>query len=122
MINSVIYESVVVHHLSGELTNRDMIDAKIFVQSNLAELPTDFCVLWDLREAVLMQSDDSYQRSVMAFINPSPTQSSRCKRAFLVQSDTHLDRVGSALGQSGAPWPWAVFTSFEDSVAWLKST
>ncbi len=120
MIESQIFRSVVVHKLKGDITNRDAIDAKAFVQGNLDSLPATFTVLWDLREANFLRSDEDFQVMVQAIANSKDPENNRKKRAFLVSNDAHQARVGRVLSKAKAPWPWSCFMDFAQAAQWLS--
>ena len=110
MVESFIRGEIIVHRFVGDLGPRDIIDAKFFAQSN----PEDTCVLWDLRKVTLGHLDPYYQVFAKALVDEETPNLN--KRAVLVGSERHRQRVETVLAAATIPWSWAVFESESDAL------
>lgn len=120
MVTSKIDKSVIVHTLSGDLSNRDLIDAKQFVIDNLVHIANAGNVLWDMRASNFLRNDAVYAALTRSLINRDDHKTSDLKRAFLVDGSRHMERVRKTLAQSSAPWQWQVFDAYDDALTWLR--
>ena len=80
----------------------------------------DAAVLWDLRDVVLIDSTDQVDASgISQLIQLMKGRVSSRKRAFVVSESAHVEILERILGGTTAPWPWAVFTDFEEARTWV---
>lgn len=119
MLNSAVENHIVKHTFSGALSVRDLANAKMFTDWLYQDSAVEG-VLWDFRLSLLTMQDEKYRSISKAIINPrTPTRS--IKRAFLVTSQPHFERVQAVLGSIVTPWPWAVFLDEDKAIEWLES-
>ncbi len=120
MLNSQVGKNLITHTFRGSLEPGDFMQARQF--GGQAEASTEIVgVLWDFRLSFLTIPDDKYVALSKAIVNPD-TLTSMVKRAFLVGSREHRERVEKVLGLTTVPWPWAVFEDEKLALEWLDSS
>ena len=118
MLKSFVEDRFIRHAFSGNLDVRDLIEARQFVERNQIDGQL-LGVLWDFRLSYFTLADERYRILSQATANPG-TLTVSTKRAFLVGSDEHFNRVEQTLESVKVPWPWGVFRDEDKAVEWLS--
>ena len=104
-------ERYVVHTAKGSLDLADIGQAALDASDRV--LP----VLWDFSDAILAAPDAFYRAGSGAVLNKLEQTAQR--RAFLVGSQTHLERVTGVVQALAPPWCWKIFMDRQAAVDWL---
>lgn len=121
MIKTDFDESIplISHQAKGEISLSDILRSMEEVSS--LHTHYDAAVLWDLRGLPFRQSPDEFESGVPRLIEFMKKRMSAQKRAVIVNETRQKVIVERIIGAATAPWPWAVFTNYEDAMEWVRS-
>lgn len=107
--------NIVLNRVAGELRVEEVQQA---VARTLTEAD-DAPVIWDVRDAQFKHwTYDDAKEVDSALVNEYPRLRGQ-RRAFLVRDELQRQLVVMIVGRLRGPFPWSVFDSLDDAIAWV---
>lgn len=110
-------ETILQHSLAGPF---DPVELRQAVEETQRIGAAGQRVVWDVREADLDALIYSDAKTMLAEVNQLLASMGTGKRAFVVRSSEQREVVIMIIGHMSAPWPWDVFFSVDEAVAYLR--